>query len=183
MLVDKATLVVVEVIDGWNLSSRPITHETKALMVIIGSNSNKVVFNVISSPINPIIIRLSWLVLHDFRVDWKMKSLHFESENETTHKYEASPTSTLNFQHDSAHEDPTRTNQCMQKLKHEINIEGNQGSKHFKHLFVKAKIFIKTTKKDMHFLCMPFQPLILGHNNMRSLFNTKITKVFLKRKM
>jgi len=85
-----------------------------------------------------------------------MKSLHFELVNETTPKYEAFPTSTLNFQHDSAREDPTRTNQCMQKLKHERNIEGNQGSKHLKHLFMRARTFIKTTKKGMHFLCMPF---------------------------
>jgi hypothetical protein len=34
----------------------------------------------------------------------------------------------------------------------------------------------------MHSLYMPFQPLIFGRNNMRSLFNTKITKdIFLKK--
>jgi hypothetical protein len=35
----------------------------------------------------------------------------------------------------------------------------------------------------MHFLCMPFQPLIVGHNKMKSLISTKITKIFSKRKM
>jgi hypothetical protein len=46
-LVKKSTLMPVEIIDGQNLSSRPITHETKSLHVTIGSHSGKVVFNVI----------------------------------------------------------------------------------------------------------------------------------------
>jgi hypothetical protein len=63
----------IEVIDGWSLSSRLITHETKPLDVTIGSYTNKVVFNVISFPINVVIIGLSWLVLHNMQVDWHMK--------------------------------------------------------------------------------------------------------------
>jgi hypothetical protein len=58
-LVAKNTLVPVKVIDGWSLSSKPITHETKALDVTIGSHTKKVVFNVISSPKNHVIIGLS----------------------------------------------------------------------------------------------------------------------------
>jgi hypothetical protein len=88
-LVEKVTPVAVGVIDGQNLSLRPIMHETKVLTVIIGSHNNKVVFNVISSSTNLIIIGLSWLILHNPRVDWKTKSLHFESINETTPKYKA----------------------------------------------------------------------------------------------
>jgi hypothetical protein len=67
--VEKSKPMLVEVIDGRNLSSRPITHETKPLNVTIGSHTNKVVFNVISSSRNPIIIGLSWLVLHNLQVD------------------------------------------------------------------------------------------------------------------
>jgi hypothetical protein len=44
------TPLVVEVIDGHNLSSKLITHETKALTITIGLDNSKVVFNVISSP-------------------------------------------------------------------------------------------------------------------------------------
>jgi hypothetical protein len=73
---------------GRSNSSKFITHETKVLTVTIGSHSNKVVFNVISSPTNPIIIGLSWLILHNPQMDWKMKSFHFELINETTPKYE-----------------------------------------------------------------------------------------------
>ncbi len=72
-LVEKVTPVAVEVIDGWNLSSRPIMHETKALIVTIGSHNSKVVFNVISSPTNPIIIGLSWLILHNLWMVGKRK--------------------------------------------------------------------------------------------------------------
>jgi hypothetical protein len=55
----------VEVIDGCNFLSRLVTHETKPLDVTIGSHANKVLFNIISSPRNLVIIGLSWLVLHN----------------------------------------------------------------------------------------------------------------------
>jgi hypothetical protein len=96
-------------------SSRAITHETKVLMVTIGSHSRKIIFNVISSPMNLIIIRLSWLILHNPQVDWKTKSLHFESVNESTPKYKAFPKSTLDYEHNSMREDTSRTSQRMQK--------------------------------------------------------------------
>jgi hypothetical protein len=62
---EKNTLVPVEVIDGQSFSSRQITHETKPLDVTISSHTSKVVFYVISSPKNHVIIRLSWLILHN----------------------------------------------------------------------------------------------------------------------
>jgi hypothetical protein len=58
-------------------------------------------------------------------MDWKMKSLHFESINEITRKYEVFLTSTLDSEHDSTCEDLIITTQRMQKLKHEGNIGGN----------------------------------------------------------
>jgi hypothetical protein len=42
-----------------------------------------------------------------------MKIFHFKSVNETTPRYKVFPTSMLDFEHDSAREDPTRTNQRM----------------------------------------------------------------------
>jgi hypothetical protein len=75
-------------------------------------------------------------------VDWKLRSLHFESINETTLKYKVFPTSTLDSKYDYARENLTKINQCMQKLKHEGDIGGNQGSKHFKPLFMGARVFI-----------------------------------------
>jgi hypothetical protein len=62
-LVEKNTLVPIEVIYSWNLSLWQVTHETKTLVVTIGSHISKVVCNVISSPINHVIVGLSWLVV------------------------------------------------------------------------------------------------------------------------
>jgi hypothetical protein len=62
VLVEKNTLVPIEVIDGRSLSLGLVTHETKPLNVTIGSHTSKVVFNVISSPRNLVIIGLFWLV-------------------------------------------------------------------------------------------------------------------------
>ncbi len=140
-------------IDGRNLSSRPLTYETKALMITIGSHNSKVVFNIISFPTNPIIIELSWLVLHNPQVDWKMRSFHFESVNESTPKYKAFPTSMLFFEHDSTSEDPTRTSQHMHKFKHEGDIGGKKRSKHFKPLFMGVRTFINN-KEGRCILCV-----------------------------
>jgi hypothetical protein len=41
----------------------------------------------------------------------------------------------------------------------------------------------KQQRREMHYLCMPLKPLILRCSNMKSLFSTKTTKIFLKRKM
>jgi hypothetical protein len=111
-----------------------------------------------------------------------MRSFHFESINETILKYETFPTSTLDSKYDSARENPTKNNLCMQKIKHEGDMRGNQESKHFKPLFMGARVFIQATKKGDAFFVYVNSTLILGCNNMRSLFNTKTTKIFLKRK-
>ncbi len=55
-LVKIITFIEVEVNDDYNFSSRLMTHETKALDITIGSHSNKVMFNVVFSPKNPIIV-------------------------------------------------------------------------------------------------------------------------------
>jgi hypothetical protein len=59
----------------------------------------------------------------------------------------------LDFEHDSACENIAITNQHMQKLKCEGDFGGNQGSNHFKPLFVGARAFMQATKKgDAFFL-------------------------------
>ncbi len=65
----------MEVIDGQRFSSRP----TKALEVTINSHTNRVIFNVISSPRNLVIIGLSWFVFHNPQLDWIMRSVHFKT--------------------------------------------------------------------------------------------------------
>jgi hypothetical protein len=91
-----------------------------------------------------------------------MKSLHFESINEIKPKYKTFPASMLGFEHEFAHENITRTNQCMQKLKREKDIVGNQGSKHFKPLFMGAKTFLQVTKKGDAFFVYAILAFDLG---------------------
>jgi hypothetical protein len=50
------TPTAIEMINGQNLSSRLVMHETKALTVTIGSHNSEIVFNVISLWTNPIIM-------------------------------------------------------------------------------------------------------------------------------
>jgi hypothetical protein len=47
-LMEKNTSVPIDVINGHNLLSRPIIHETKPLDVTISPHTSRVVFNVIS---------------------------------------------------------------------------------------------------------------------------------------
>jgi hypothetical protein len=92
-------------------------------------------------------------------MDWKTRSLHFELVNKIAPKYKAFPTSTLDSEYDYAREDIVRTSQHMQKLKREGDIGGNQGSKHFKPLFVGEKTFIQVAKKgDAFFMYVIIAP-------------------------
>ncbi len=71
--------MLIKVINGQNLSLKPITHEIETLDVTIGFHTSKVVFNVIFFLRNFVIIGLSWLVLHNPPMDWHMKNFHFET--------------------------------------------------------------------------------------------------------
>jgi hypothetical protein len=51
-----------------------------------------VAFNVISSSTNPIVIGLSWFILHNPWVDWCIKNLYFDVSQKITSKCEK-PTS------------------------------------------------------------------------------------------
>jgi hypothetical protein len=61
-------------------------HETKALEIIIRSHTNKVVFNVISSQTNLIIIGLYRFVLHNPQLHSHMRNFHFEAPREEVSK-------------------------------------------------------------------------------------------------
>ena len=58
-LVTKKCQVSVEVIDGRPLVFGDVTQETKALDIYIDQHQSTVVFNVIKSPSNPVILGLS----------------------------------------------------------------------------------------------------------------------------
>jgi hypothetical protein len=87
----KTMLMAVEVIYGWSLSLRFLMHRNKALEITIGSHWSKVIFNVISSPTNPIIIGLFRFILHNLQMDWHKRSFHFKVPKEETWKCKALP--------------------------------------------------------------------------------------------
>jgi hypothetical protein len=88
IIMKKNMSIAMEVINGQNLSSRPVTHETKALDITINKHTSKVAFNVISSPTNPIVIGSSRFILHNPQMDWHTKSLHFDVFQKITSKCE-----------------------------------------------------------------------------------------------
>ena len=70
-LVTKKCPVSVEVIDGRPLISRDVTQKIKALDIYIDQHRNTVVFNVIKSLSNPVILGLFWLDRYNPDIDWK----------------------------------------------------------------------------------------------------------------
>jgi hypothetical protein len=152
---EKSTQVLVEVIDGQKNSSRLIARETKALDVTNGFHTNKVVFNIISSPRNHVIIGFSWLVLHDPQVDWHTKSLHFE----TPHEHEVLECETFignmhgKNQNGVCHlTENMCEGECMQNLKQkEVYISSTRKPRCPKLLFkLEQKLSCKLQRKEMH---------------------------------
>jgi hypothetical protein len=68
-VVKKSTHVPVEVIDGITIASGVITHKTTPLKLYIGKHTEKIVFNIISTPHHPIILGLPWLEAHNPIID------------------------------------------------------------------------------------------------------------------
>ncbi len=68
-VVKKSTLVPVEVIDGRTIASSAITHETTLLELCIGKHTEKIIFNIISTPHHPIILGLPWLEAHNLIIE------------------------------------------------------------------------------------------------------------------
>jgi hypothetical protein len=70
--------------------------QTKVLVITIGSHFSKIVFNVISSLTNLIIIRLSWFTFYNPWVDWHTKKFHFKPLNDETLECKA-PSPSINI--------------------------------------------------------------------------------------
>ena len=70
----------VEVIDDRSLASGDVTQETKALDIYIDQHWSTVVFNVIKSPSNPVILGLSWLDRYNPDIDGKKRKVEFKLE-------------------------------------------------------------------------------------------------------
>jgi hypothetical protein len=68
-LITKKHHIPVEVIDGRSLVSRDVTYETTPLNIVIKEYHSIIVFNVIKSSSNPVILGLSWLNKHNRAID------------------------------------------------------------------------------------------------------------------
>lgn len=76
-LVQKSNPVHVEVIDGHPLSSGKVTHETMLLKIAFDGHRSTIIFNIIRTPSNPVILGLSWLEKYNRLIDWKSRRLTF----------------------------------------------------------------------------------------------------------
>jgi len=59
------------------LSSRDVTHKTTPSKVLFDGHSNLIVFNIIKTPFNLIILGLSWLKSFNLSIDWKLHKVTF----------------------------------------------------------------------------------------------------------
>jgi hypothetical protein len=126
-----------------------VTHETKALDIIIGTYTNKVAFNFISSPTNPIVIRLSWFILQNPWVDWHTKSLHFDVSQKITSKCEKLTSKNIISESEDYHLD----NLCIKFSKCDKYLGNAQDVKNL-ICSLEQKLSCKLPKKEMHFyLC------------------------------
>lgn len=69
----------VQVIDGRSLISGDVTHQTKPLDIILEGHRSTIVFNIISSPSNPLVLDLSWLELINPDIDWKKRKITYQT--------------------------------------------------------------------------------------------------------
>jgi hypothetical protein len=88
-MVKKSTLVPIEVIDGRTIASGAITHETTPLELCIDKHTEKIVFNIISTPHHPIILGLPWLEAHNPIIDWRSRTLTFSAQRCTSQEPQA----------------------------------------------------------------------------------------------
>jgi hypothetical protein len=78
-IIPKKYPVIVEVIDGRPLISGNATHETKPLDIILEGHRSTIVFNIISSPFNPLVLGLFWLEMINPDIDWKKRKLTYQT--------------------------------------------------------------------------------------------------------
>jgi len=78
-IVPKKYHVIVEVIYDRPLISGNVTHETKPLDIILEGHRITIVFNIITSPSNPLVLGFSWLQIINSYIDWKKQKLTYRT--------------------------------------------------------------------------------------------------------
>lgn len=72
--------LVLEVVDGRQISSGNITHETTSMQLLIGQHRESIALNVTRLGHYPVILGISWLKLHDPHIVWSKHRVSFSSE-------------------------------------------------------------------------------------------------------
>lgn len=80
-LVQKAKPVQVEVIDERLLLSDGVTYESKPIEVAFEDHCSYIIFNIIRTLSNPIILGLSWLEKYNQTIDWRLQKMTFSIEH------------------------------------------------------------------------------------------------------
>uniref|UniRef100_A0A8C5MEV2 Gypsy retrotransposon integrase-like protein 1 n=1 Tax=Leptobrachium leishanense TaxID=445787 RepID=A0A8C5MEV2_9ANUR len=81
-LVSKKQPIVVQLLDGSPLKTGPVSQETIPLEVSIGTTHREMLsFDVVGSPIFPVILGLPWLRKHNPVIDWQHGTLSFSTES------------------------------------------------------------------------------------------------------
>ncbi|KAJ1194909.1 hypothetical protein NDU88_004194 [Pleurodeles waltl] len=78
--IKKSTLEVVRAVDGTNLSSGPISHETEPIqMQGFGGHQEQIIFNLIDAPQFQLILGLPCLTEHNPQTDWSKRTIKMNS--------------------------------------------------------------------------------------------------------
>ncbi len=159
-------------------------HQTKVLEITIGSHNNKIVFNIIASPTNPIMIRLSWLIFQNAQMYYHTQGLHLEGTKCKKLKFYASHKhNVLNIAIVWIH---LKMNMLMNK--HKTPSTRKVLVLYINHNVIRFYLLEQGFSslwwgKETNILYMFFQHNTLWHDNTwRPLLNTKTTKTFWKEK-
>jgi len=92
---------------------------------------------------NPTVIGLSLFILHNLRIDWCTKSLHFDVPQKVTSKCEKPTSKNITSKGKDYHLDEL----CIKFLECEKYLGSAQDVKSSKALFVGTKTFVQAAKK------------------------------------
>jgi hypothetical protein len=125
-----------------------MTHETKALDITIDMHISKVAFYVISSTTNPIVIGLSWFILHNPQVDWHIRNLHFDVLHKISLNCEKPTSKNVINEGKDYHLDES----CTKFSKCNKCLGNTQDVKSSKVLVIGTRTFMQVAKKRKAFL-------------------------------
>uniref|UniRef100_A0A8C5PY86 ribonuclease H n=1 Tax=Leptobrachium leishanense TaxID=445787 RepID=A0A8C5PY86_9ANUR len=78
----KKTPTPLQMVDGSTLRTGPITHETTPLLLLIGTkHQERLQWDIVPSPLFPLVLGLPWLRTHNPSIDWSSNTVSFPSHH------------------------------------------------------------------------------------------------------